>query len=68
MQPRTEDTKVAKIEILREEADFILKEHTARKFGDREFYGPGAAEANERRNRRLQVMGFLPTETKRKHD
>jgi hypothetical protein len=41
--------------IQEDDIDFILSEHALRKWGDVEFYGPGAEEAYARRNRALGI-------------
>lgn len=44
---------------------FILREHILRKFGDREFYGPGAGEVGQQRARSLGIAPLGKAEVPR---
>ena len=58
LMPPKETGPIAEAPDLQEDdIDFILSEHVLRKFGDREFYGPGAEEARLRRDR---ALGRIP--------
>ena len=48
------------------DADFILSSMALSKWADVEYYGPGAAEAEARRARRLGTMPAQPKDKKRK--